>query len=389
MTNEVKTDETQEILGAISEISETKADKSALDTKANTTDLEAFIKSSEMTEKLDAIKADLAAKGEALEAFKAETENKFKAAIPAIIKEAPMGLIKFGDIDHFGQTVQGQKFNVITKAVGDNTDIAGGRVDTNSPYYLLEQANFARQYGTLMPASGGVIKLPDLSGVSWASEATQPENPSRTPGGTLASKNVITDTYISENSLNLASLNDVPNMDGVMVNLMATQLGKSEAAEAVSTVKAETDANLAATIKTGVAAGLPTNANVFGKMVDMISGLSTVYTSGARFLVSRALYGVISQSNNTGINFDPTRNVVTLAGFPVHQVEELEASNVANNLVALFGDFSRGLVLATSAEMSVGRYEQTRPGAMTYFGHTRFKHAVWNAKSLVQMTVGT
>lgn len=288
---------------------------------------------------------------------------------------------KFDDISYEGATLKGQ---VYTKAEFDNTDVPGGRVNTNAPFYTLQQANPFRGRGALIPAGGaGVIKLPSINSISWASEAAQP-SAARTAGGSSDSKNVTIETWVSENAWSVANLQDVPSMDAEIAGLMAAQLGLAEASDAVAVMKAAS--GLGNAVTTGVAAGLPTPANVVGKLIDMKTGLGASYQNGAYFL-SRALYGVLAQSNNNGLNYDVASGVERLFGSELVIVDALEAT-AAGNLVGVFMDAGRGLALCSSSEMTIGRYDQTRPGAMTYFGHARFKNAVWDNASVATLKVG-
>ncbi len=337
------------------------------------------------------------AKSEELEAAKSEVAElkgqledlnvKFDSA-PTIISNRESKTMKFADIEHNGAIVKGVEYNVIEKAISDNTDIAGGRVEATMPYYKLEQANpIGRQLGTILMASGGVVKLPDVSGISFASEAAHPGNTPRNAGGTLASKNVTIETWVSENSASLASLQDVPGLDTAIAGLMVGQLGKSESADAVAVLKAENFAN-DREITTGVATGFPTNANIVGKMSDLVTGVEASYRSTAAFVVSRGLFAVIQQSNNTGLNFDPRTGLTTMFGYPIMIVDALEDASVDGNLNAVFGDFGAGMALCSAMNMTIGRYDQTRPGAMTYFGQARFKHAVWDVNALSTLKTG-
>lgn len=302
----------------------------------------------------------------------------------------------FGEIQVDGQVLKGFDFPVI-KSYNDNTDVNGGRVDSTQPYYVIEQSNvLGRQLGTVIPVSGGVVKLPDVSSISWASEATTPINTSvdgaagsRIPGGTVSSKNVTIETWVSENAYSIASLEDVPAMDGAIAGLMMTQLGRAESTDAVAVVKAATLASGHA-VTTGVGSGtdrLPTAANLIGKLSDVREALGSGYGNRG-WAVSRELLGRIQESNNTTLNFDPIRGVQTLFGDPVYVVDQLESSATNGNLVGVYGDFSKGLVMATAATASIGRYDQTRPGAMTYFGRARFKHSVWDTSAIVTLKAG-
>ena len=69
-------------------------------------------------------------------------------------------------------------------------------------------------------------------------------------------------------------------------------------------------------------------------------------------------------------------------------VDALEGAGTDGNLVGTFGLHSRGLALCTTASMQIGRYDQTRPGSMTYFGRTRFKNAIWDPSAISTLKVG-
>lgn len=277
-------------------------------------------------------------------------------------------------------------------AYNDNTDVAGGRVMSNMPYHRLEQMNIlGRQLATTLPAMGqGVIKLPNIDMINWAVEGSQPTTP-RTPGGNIGSKDLIIDTLVSQNSYSIASLQDVPSLDPAIVSLMAARLGFLEQTNAVATLKADTDLT---SVDTGVAGtagifgGLPTTGDVFEKLMELIATLESPYWGNAMLIVSRGLYGRMQASENTTLNFDPERRVLMFAGFPLVVIEQLETGAADGNIVAAFGDFSMGAVFADSAAMTIGRYEQTNPGAETYFGHSRSKFGVWDTDALVTLKVG-
>ena len=305
---------------------------------------------------------------------------------PAIIKEGDSKMqFEKQFVDEMGE-VFAKKFDVITKRVGDNTDVAGGRVTGQGPYWSMIQADPLRLAATTIPAGGsGVVKLPSIAGISWASEAAQPAA-SRTPGGTSVSKNVIIETWVSENEYSLANLEDVPSMDAAIAGLMADELQEASADDAVAVLKAATVPS-GHSLTTGVASGLPTAANVVGRLTDMVTPLSSRYASGGAYYISRAMYATLKQSNNNGLNYDAAAGVERLNGYPVIVVDQLEAV-AAGNLVALFGDMGRGLAHCSSQNMTIGRFDQTRPGSMTYFGRARFKFGQWDENALTRMTVG-
>lgn len=303
----------------------------------------------------------------------------------AIAKSGESNMIKFEKMDTELGTVTAQKFDIITKRQGANNDVPGGLVDSNTPFYTLEQENPFRTLASIIPASGGLVKLPSIAGITWASESAQPASP-RTAGGSSASKNVTIETWVSENEYSLANLEDVPGMDGAIAGLMSARLGRAEAADAVAVIDGATFPTGQA-ITTGSANALPTAGNVVGRMTMLLESLASPYSSRGTFVVSRDLYARIQESDNNGLNFDPRTGISTLFGRPLVIADTLEAT-AAGALVGVFGDFSSGLALCTAADMTIGRFDQTRPGSMTYFGRARFKNAIWDPAAIATFKVG-
>ena len=370
------------IKNTIDEQVSTKADKADVEgltatTDTHSTDIEA-IKSAHEADKVanEEIIKDLSDKLEGLEAT-------IKSA-HATQETNTMNGINFekGAVEGLGNDIAHQKFSTI-KSVDTNQDVPGGRVDTNSPYYTLAQANILRNDMTVMPASGGVVKLPTVGGISWASEENQPTS-ARNAGGTLASKNVTIETWVSENAYSIASLEDVPAMDSVITNLMAQQLGSTEIADTIAVIKGSSELT---GITTGDAAALPAANEIVAKTQELIDQTSSAYRVGAKLYVSQEYYGKLSVADNNGLVYDVVSAVNRFHGFEIVIVDALEAAE-AGALVAFFGNLSKGMVLATASTMSIGRFDQTRPGAMTYFGRSRFKSAIWDESAIKTLKVG-
>jgi HK97 family phage major capsid protein len=320
-------------------------------------------------ESAKAVSAELTIKHEELEA-------KF-AAMPTIQKEVtPMsntfekGIITNGQ----GQEMFGKSYNTFAKSVATGSDVAGGRVDAQSPYFILEQRSIFRGEATVMNTTAGAIKLPNISGVSWAKENVVIQDGSRSAGGSLASADLIVNNWTTENAISLPALEDIQDFDGMMVKLIAQKLAAAENAEAVAVLKAASITDVA----TGSAAALPTAANIVGKLNDMIASVGSAYLPTAKFYVSRALYSAIASSNNTTLNFDPATKLMTLSGYPVVVVDVLDAGNVANHVSGYFGAMDAALVMAARKTLDISRMDQTRPGSMTYFGDARFSFAGWD-----------
>ena len=285
-----------------------------------------------------------------------------------------------------GASFMGTKIPILHSYL-DNTDVAGGRVSAQSPFYHQYMGNImGRQLATIFSSGGqGVVKLPEVSNINFAPEPMQLDT-GRTRGGTLASKQVVLETFVSENAFSLSSLDYVPSLDASIVSLMQRRALFREGQDAVAVIKADSTIE---SVATGEAAALGTAAETLEQLRSMITSLDSAYLAGAVFCISRAVWGLISGvTTANSIVFDQARGVNTFLGYPLIIIDQLEVSTTGGNLVGVFGQFSSGFALMTGSELTIGRYEQTTPGSMTYFGMFQAKHSVWDDEALVKLVVG-
>ena len=341
-----------------------------------------------VTEAVEAVKAEAveatAAVHVELEAAKAasaellikheELEAKF-AALPTIQKEeTPMTTHFESTTNAQGAAMFGKSFNTFTKAVAEGDSITGSRTDAQSPYFILEQQSVFRGEAMVINTGAGVIQLPSISGVTWNKENTVIQDGSRANGGSIATAQVVVNNWTTQNMISLPALEDIQDFDGMMVKLIAQKLATAENVEAAAVLKA----GVVKTVKTGAATALPAQADIVAKMIKLIEECGTAYLSGAKFYVSRAVYSLISSSNNNTMNFDPATKVMTLAGYPIVIVDALDAGNGAALVSAYFGNMNAALAFVSRKTMDVTRMDQYAPGNMTYFGDSRFAFSAYD-----------
>ncbi len=350
-----------------------KADQETVDATVEAVKAEAEESITALRAELEAATAELNTKSEELEAR--------IATMPTIQKEAPIMTNTFEKTltDARGQEMFGKSYNTFQKAVDAGSNVAGGRVDAQSPYYILEQRSIFRGEATVINTTAGAIKLPSIAGVTWAKENTVLQDGTRANGGTLANQDLIVNNWTTQNMISLPALEDIQDFDGMMVKLIAQKLAAAENTEAAAVLKAATMAEVA----TGEAAALPAAGDIVAKLHDMVASVGSAYLPNAKFYVSRGLYAAIAGSANTTMNFDPISKVMTLAGYEVVVVDVLDAGDSAADVSGYFGDMSSALVMASRKNLDVSRYEQHMPGSMTYFGDARFSFAGWDLTSSI------
>ena len=359
------------------DISEFKADQAALEVvKSEAAEANVLLQAE--LEATKAAQAELLAKTE-------EMEAKF-VNLPTIMKKDTQTMNTFEKMTGAqGQEMVGQSYNTFSKAVAEGSDITGGRIDTTSPYFILEQQSIFRAHATVMNTTAGSIKLPNISGVAWAKENTVLQDGSRVTGGASASATVVVDNWTTENLISLPALEDLQDFDGMMVKLIAQKLASAENAEGALVLKSAVAA-AAPTIgkvSTGAATALPAANAIVGKLMDMIASVTSPYLPNAKFYVSRGLYASISKSNNTTLNFDPASKAMTLAGYPIVVVDVLDAGTSGDDVSGYFGDMGSALAMVSRKNLDISRMEQTRPGSMTYYGDARFTFAGWDTTNSI------
>lgn len=332
-------------------------------------DLADFTKANEATLKDN---KDLTAKVEKLEGvIKALPDN----GEAEVAKSEVLAIVEAGGM------IQKASVEVLfTKAYTANENVAGGSTGVLPVYGTQSAANPFRSLGTVFPTMGTSFLLPVASGIAFAREGSQPAD-GRNAGGSLASTEVQLRTWTSENAYSLSSLQDVPGLDGVVVSLIMQEAAKTEAQDAVAALKA----GAFTSINTGVAANLPADNKIVAKLADLVTSLDEAYLANARFVLSRAVYGKLHKADNNGLAFDPANGITTLFGFPITISGYVEAGTSANHKSAYFGDFAKGLVIASSEGVSVSRFDQTKPGSLTYYSQFRGKATAWDTSALVAL----
>ena len=350
----------------------------AVETKATIETVEA--NKAEAVESIEAVKASMEvaateakAQSEKMEAL----EAKF-AAMPIISTE----IKKESKMEFTQDLVNLNKSSIIVDIFSkagytDNTDVTGGNVASGNLIHTLVQANPFRTYGTVIQTNSGSIKLPQLSSVAFAAEATN--NPSRTAGGSLTSQTVVVDNFVAQNEISKPAAEDIMGLDAIMGSHMTQSAGFAESADAVAALSA---ASFTA-VNTGLATALPAATAIVAKLADMASNLSSAYTPNAKWYMSREALSVVRQSNDTVLNFDASLGLFTIFGYAVVIVDQIADGTTAADNSVYFGDMSKGLAVVSRKELEISRFMETSPGMVTYFGDLRSKAAAWDLSSLI------
>lgn len=342
----------------------------------------------------------------------AEINEKLEAAVAkneeleAIIKAAPAISEEKSEMENEGKIIFNKgfvhKFNsndeVIEKATGahfeadftkafpgtgSTAQVTGSRTDMQRLYHQMQQRNPFRMISTIMPTSAGSVNLPEVTSISAAVENTVPNNaPTGTPGGNVASVNVLPQNWVSRNQFSDQAVEDLPGLDSMIASFMAQAIARAEAADMVS----QLDGNAGvAEVNTGVAANLPTS---IGPWTDLMAALDSAYRDSAMWVMSRNAYAHLRQTTQGGTGsdllFDPATGKPTFLGYPILINDHLDDGTTAGDNAVYFGDFAAGTVIVSRKSMNISRHEDTVPGAMYYYGNMRSRGVVWDANAIVR-----
>lgn len=355
--------------------------------KSEAPSVEGFAKSEELESALEAVKSvseELAAEKAARE----ELEAVVKAA-PAIVKseESVMHSFKW-DSESINAKSNVDLGGEITKAFNGTTQVTGEPTSSARLYYQLQQTNPFRTAGaTVMPMNSSTMELPTVTGITAAHEANLPGsiNTASGHGGDLATTQLITQNWTSRSYFSDQSVEDLPGLDSMVGGFMGQQIGVAEAADMVAQIKASVNAAAFVTSNAGRRVTTTGGAISLANFIDVKQAVAAPYRAAGKYMVGREIYArlrTLSQSGSgSDLVWDPVQGEMTLFGRPVIVNDHFENFGAANNLLAVYGDFSRAFIIGNRKSMSISRHEDTIPGGVYYYGNMRSRGQVWDAQA--------
>ena len=274
------------------------------------------------------------------------------------------------------------------RAIDENESVPGAGTGIGTPINELRAGNpFASYIGTVTVGTNGTFQLIDMTQMNFVEEGTH--TPGRTKQGGSSARPQVVKNYTLESVVSDAALEDVAAYRmGVEEAIMMAD-SNNKGAQIFSELKTSAvavGANTIKTMKTGVATGLPTVANMLDIIADLEGMLPTAYRAGAVWHMSRtALTTLRKTSSSNGLNFDSERRINMLNGYPVVPNDHCEDGSTANDISVIFGNFRRGCGMGMRVALDVRIYEQTSPGAVTFFARSRFRPAVNDFRGLVAL----
>ena len=282
-----------------------------------------------------------------------------------------------------------RRMNPFQRAItAQGTAVTGAPVDGMDIFVSHSAANEFAGLTPVRPVTGDSFKVPRGGAITFAAEDTI--NPSgRTESGSLDSDTIAMKSYIAQTSISLAQDATISGIRAEFAEEAMRQAGSLAGSliyAAIKTSVNSTDTDSFSEVASGVAAGPPTKANVYGKMLDMYEGIEAAYRSGAIWILARKLERRLLEAESTSdFVIDPVSGLRTLLGYPAIAGDHLVAA-AADDCMAVFGRPQQATVLGWGSPMIMSAIMlEYAPGKVTFFSHVRYAAAVRDPKALIGM----
>ncbi|MFN3895698.1 MAG: phage major capsid protein [Acinetobacter sp.] len=366
------TDFNTEITAALEEI------KSVVDEKFKDTALAADVeKAIAKAVENKATAEEIAELKTALEALEAKLDA---IPNPAIIKKVDKNM-NVNEVFEKSLAAGGKaEAEVIIKNITTSQNTVGAPVDTYGLTGSVFAANPFRTLASNFITSSAALKLPIRTGANGAavSNATN-KNTTASGNAGVAEITVMVKTIEAQSIVTIESASDIIGFDNFWSQDMLDEVAAVEAVQHVAAVEA--------------IAGIETEATdvvSFDDLAELHFDVAPQYRANGAFVVStdvmKTLRTLNTASTGGDLLFDPQIGAFRLFGQPIYENAYM-AGIAAGNVVAAYGDFKKGLVIANRAGATIGRYEETKPGYYTYHASLRSGIAGWHAPALKTLTI--
>lgn len=332
------------------------ATKSDVEGKANSVDLVALKENLEKIEaKLDAIPAQVRsvetkAFGSVNEAFEYSIKNGGKATAEIEIKGITQG-----------------------------RDVTGGVTSVLGLNGSSFAANPFRALASVIVLGSKAMDIPTRSGSHGAANAGATKDVTDNGNAAVGVNTLVVQTYNAQNSVTTEAVEDIPGFDEFWTQDMLDEVASKEALAHVTLVEAIAGDNA------GSATAL--DLDDFG---TLIFDTAPQYRANGSLVISSGAMAQLRTLNTSGTGsdlvFDAQIGTFRLFGFPVYENGYM-AAVATGEVVAAFGDFKKGLIVANRSAAAVSRFDQTVPGKYTYYAELRAGAAPWVTGAVRTLTM--
>lgn len=269
---------------------------------------------------------------------------------------------------------------VLIKNITTSQNVTGAPTDTYGLTGSMFKSNPFRSLASVIETNSKALVLPVRTGNNGAAVANTTVKDTTASGNAAVSEvTVMVKSIEALSEVSIEAADDIIGFDAFWTQDMLDEVAAIEAAQHVATVESIA----------GITAGANT-AVTFEDLADLHFAVEPQYRAGGAFVVStdvmKTLRVLNTASTGGDLLFDAQIGTFRLFGQPIYENAYM-ADIATGNVVAAFGDFKKGMVIANRASASVGRYEQTKPGYYTYHANLRSGSANWHAEAVKTLTM--
>ncbi|QCO57457.1 phage major capsid protein (plasmid) [Pseudorhodobacter turbinis] len=341
------------------EIQETLTEiKSSVDAKLETTVLKSDFET--LSLKIEVDSTELKSFKTELEALEAKLN-----ALPAqtnIKKEDPKMNIHEIFEKNFAETGKAET-EVFLKAINQTTNVTGAPTDTLGLEGSLFASNPFRALAKNLETNSKAITIPVRTGAHGAAKSAAVRNLTDAGTAAVTEVTVMVETIDALSNVAIETSDDIIGFDAYWAQDMLDEIASVEAQSHVTIVEAIS----------GVTAAHATNL-ALADFASLMFSVAPQYRANGAFVVSTgamAQLRTLSQSSTGGdLVFDAQIGTFRLFGAPVYESAYM-AAPASTKVVAAYGDFQKGLIIANRGSATVGRYVETKPGHYSYYASLR------------------
>lgn len=261
--------------------------------------------------------------------------------------------------------------------------------DLNSYLALVGEQN-------VVSINGDGIALPKVDVSAFANVSTLPS--SRSPGGDITETKISVKNFEIFDQFSLAAMDDVTDLQPTVIDAVARQFAAAVASEIHTVIETSVKDSASSSIQnvnTGESAAIPNTTNIAGRLAVLRQAVPYQYRSMEEamycgFVMSTGMVTNLLQASSTsGEWLVRPGTQESIYGCPFFEYSGFDAGGTAADHVALFGNFAQALTVVFAKELEIRVFDQTRPGAMTYYARGRFGVGLKNVNAIRGMIVGS
>ena len=248
-------------------------------------------------------------------------------------------------MENAAKRMDAQRFMMADES-GNVTGIPGAATGTMAPYYELKQYNPLRDKVTIIGVMGDTYLIPKITVGNHSSNAALHPLGATGNESDIAETSHVLEEWSLEVVMSKVAEEDLPGYMEIHRQAMTQSYARSQGADIVAKLKAGSGIE----VKTGVAAALPTVANVLGRVDAMELDLDPVYHDMVMscYFVNPKLFARIREgiraAGGGAYNIATERHVVH-NGYQVMQTSLIDNGGTANHVSGYFGMFGRACYL--------------------------------------------